>query len=922
MAYNAGNTLQQDAQQQQQRQQSGDSTTDTIANMSLIGYNTRPTPSSDSTTSTIPSPSQQLGHPVPSLLSDMDMMDRASNDAARFRNAGGATQQFNPRWDSNTSNMEGDSISMSSSETSSSVTLANARGGSLMSPSYSGNSPSYFQPYSSSRSTTSSTSPGLYSTSQDGGMLTLRTLPSPLPALSSVVMASSFPSGFGSGSSFPFGAALPQSQQQQQQNNGASVQQAMSGLSVQQQQQQSYGSDLLRNSSPYPTQLPLPSSQSSFTQYSPSPQPQPQPPQQSISQQQQQQMQMQQQQQQQMIQQQQQMQQQQQQMIQQQQQFQQQQQQQIQQQQQFQQQQQPQQPQPQQQYLPPRLQTSVPPDQQQQQNATGSPIMSSSSPTTARVHSNSSSRRSSRGAPASKFDTTNFSFGTDQQGKPQQSYATIITYALQTATGGQMTLNDIYEWVMHYYPYFRTAGAGWKNSIRHNLSLNRAFVRVPRPPNEGGKGAYWTLDADYTTSGIGSPLRKPRSVSDPPFGGRTRASTDPPLPYRDPRDPTAGNNNNGEDGGGGDSYSSTNSAPSTRRVSAQPFADHMFTQSSSQSMMMSSGGGDSPLSSHRMSITSPDTAVEPDQRNITQLMPQQVDMLPSSASWVAPIIRNISSGGVVPTPTQPYITLPQPQLQMQQQQQQLSTSSISSSSSSSGSIFPSLAPPASIFTSSQPFGMMPGPSLPVAMYTMQPQQPQQQYGSPGLDQSVFRNRSASQPPLGATFGRVDSPTNVGGSPQSSSLVYNLVQGPSPSSSSNNNVRRASTPEWGQPPSQQQQQPGYSIRPAPPSSPQYRASGLSNVLATAATTNEYDGQQQQQGFPYDDNRPSTTSSSNDDDGGMNVNSSSNSGGGTLGLWNVRTTQQTQSYTSLVVNSVGGSGESQLGPSSSPSAGQNQ
>merc|ERR1719220_2121707 len=55
-----------------------------------------------------------------------------------------------------------------------------------------------------------------------------------------------------------------------------------------------------------------------------------------------------------------------------------------------------------------------------------------------------------------------------------------------------MTLSEIYIWISDNFPYFKDCTSKWKNSIRHNLSLNRNFIRVPRPKDETGKGSYWT----------------------------------------------------------------------------------------------------------------------------------------------------------------------------------------------------------------------------------------------------------------------------------------------------------------------------------------------------------------------------------------------------------------------------------------------
>lgn len=73
--------------------------------------------------------------------------------------------------------------------------------------------------------------------------------------------------------------------------------------------------------------------------------------------------------------------------------------------------------------------------------------------------------------------------------RPPFTYATLIRQAILESPERQLTLNDIYQWFMSTFAFFRKNLPTWKNAVRHNLSLHKCFTRV-----ENVKGAVWTVD--------------------------------------------------------------------------------------------------------------------------------------------------------------------------------------------------------------------------------------------------------------------------------------------------------------------------------------------------------------------------------------------------------------------------------------------
>ncbi|CAF0887971.1 unnamed protein product [Brachionus calyciflorus] len=81
--------------------------------------------------------------------------------------------------------------------------------------------------------------------------------------------------------------------------------------------------------------------------------------------------------------------------------------------------------------------------------------------------------------------------GNSEEAKPTHSYIGLIALAILSTPEKKLVLSDIYQWILDNYSYFHTRGSGWRNSIRHNLSLNDCFMKSGRSSN--GKGHYWTI---------------------------------------------------------------------------------------------------------------------------------------------------------------------------------------------------------------------------------------------------------------------------------------------------------------------------------------------------------------------------------------------------------------------------------------------
>lgn len=136
----------------------------------------------------------------------------------------------------------------------------------------------------------------------------------------------------------------------------------------------------------------------------------------------------------------------------------------------------------------------------------------------------------------------------DDGKKPPYSYAALIGMSIIRAPGRRLTLAQIYKWISDAFSYYRLEETGWQNSIRHNLSLNKAFIKQERPKDDPGKGNYWAIEPGMESQFLkDKPTRRPTSSSGPNIKGSSLMSSDanvwssqppPPPPQKAAPKPT------------------------------------------------------------------------------------------------------------------------------------------------------------------------------------------------------------------------------------------------------------------------------------------------------------------------------------------------------------------------------------------------
>lgn len=128
----------------------------------------------------------------------------------------------------------------------------------------------------------------------------------------------------------------------------------------------------------------------------------------------------------------------------------------------------------------------------------------------------------------------------DDGTKPPHSYAELIGMAILRAPNRRLTLAQIYKWISDNFSFYKASESGWQNSIRHNLSLNKNFIKQERPKDDPGKGNYWAIQKGQERPFLLGKRNPVRRITNPD-GTSYIANMPPEMGYRPPGAPAVGN---------------------------------------------------------------------------------------------------------------------------------------------------------------------------------------------------------------------------------------------------------------------------------------------------------------------------------------------------------------------------------------------
>ncbi|TRZ01666.1 hypothetical protein DNTS_006150 [Danionella cerebrum] len=119
--------------------------------------------------------------------------------------------------------------------------------------------------------------------------------------------------------------------------------------------------------------------------------------------------------------------------------------------------------------------------------------------------------------------------------KPPYSFSCLIFMAIEDAPSKRLPVKDIYGWILEHFPYFASAPTGWKNSVRHNLSLNKCFKKVDKDRSQSiGKGSLWSIDPDYRHNLIQALKKTPYQPYSPRLPKPSTSPSVSPQQYHSP----------------------------------------------------------------------------------------------------------------------------------------------------------------------------------------------------------------------------------------------------------------------------------------------------------------------------------------------------------------------------------------------------